>query len=233
MKLAVMQPYLFPYIGYYQLIYAVDEFIFLDDVNYINRGWINRNRIIVNSKEFLFTVPLKDASQNRTINSIEILKDNKWQKNMLKTLEMSYKKARYFSDAFPMLESIILSEEQLINEFITNSFRVINKYLNIDTPLLSSSLQKKDMDLKGQDRILDLCLQRKADEYINPPGGVGLYSKDAFLKNNIQLHFIQTGEIKYNQFQPEFVPFLSIVDVLMFNSPETITDFLTQYTLSE
>src|ERR1051325_10810193 len=117
MRIAIMQPYLFPYIGYFQLINAADKFVILDDVNYINCGWINRNRILINGIDKLFTLPLKDASQNKSINAIEILADNPLKDKLLKTLELSYKKAPYFQVVFPLIQKIILNEERNLSAF--------------------------------------------------------------------------------------------------------------------
>ena len=231
MRIAIMQPYLFPYIGYFQMMHAVDEFVFLDDVNYINKGWINRNRILVNGKDYMLTVPLKEASQNKLINEIEIAQDGRWQAKNIKTLELSYKKAPYFDAVFPLLEKIILSDETNLGRFILKSFSVLNAYLGVKTPLTTSSSVGNDMRLKGQDRILDLCRGEKADEYINAIGGKELYSRELFSKNNVRLHFIKSHEVRYPQFQNEFIPWLSIIDVMMFNSAEQVRKFLNDYEL--
>ena len=211
------------------MINVVDEFVFLDDVNYINKGWINRNRILVNSKEHMFTIPLKEASQNKLINEIEISRDGKWQKKILKTIEGSYKKAPFFDLVFPLIEKIILSEEQMISKYIFKSMVNINEYLNINTSLIESSVLNKDLSLKGQNRIIDICIRKKADEYINAVGGMEIYSKEIFSENNIMLHFIKSKKIKYAQFQTEFIPWLSIIDVLMFNSRDMIKEMLNGY----
>lgn len=231
MKLAIMQPYIFPYIGYFQLVNAVDEFVLLDDVNYINKGWINRNRIAVNGKEHMFTIPLKDASQNKLINEIQIAQNGKWQKKILKTIEMTYKKSPFFHLAFPVIEKIILSNEQQLSKFLLNSIFEVNSYLDIKTPLKDSSSIVKDMNCKGQARILDICIKERADQYVNAIGGAELYSKELFSKNNIRLHFIQSKAIQYRQFQNEFIPWLSIIDVLMFNDVIVIKNFLNEYEL--
>ena len=231
MTLAIMPPYIFPYLGYFQMMTAVDTFVLLDDVNYINKGWVNRNRILVNGQEHLFTIPLKEASQNKLINEIEIVQDHKWQKKILKTIELSYKKAPYFDLAFPVIEKVILSDEQLLSKFILNSIRVVITYLDIHTHLKESSAINKDINLKGQDRILDICIKEKANEYINAVGGMKLYSKELFLENNIKLQFIKSKAIKYNQFNAEFIPWLSMADVMMFNNVLLIKKFLNEYEL--
>lgn len=231
MKLAIMQPYLFPYIGYFQLMNAVDKFVILDDVNYINKGWINRNRILVNGKAHLFTVPLKEASQNRQIRNIEVADDGKWRDKYLKTVELSYKKAPYYSSVFPILMNIILSATQSISELTRQSIIEINQYLNIGTIIQETSAVYDNRQLKAEDRIIDICKREGADQYINPTGGTELYSKEMFKRDGIDLLFLKSKPQRYGQFDNEFVPWLSIIDVLMFNSKEEIMDYLSSFDL--
>jgi hypothetical protein len=230
-KLAIMQPYIFPYIGYFQLINAVDKFVILDDVNYINKGWINRNKILSNGSEHLFTIPLKEASQNRLINEIELSDDSKWAGKFLKTIQFNYKRAPFFETVFPVIERIILNSEKSLSLFIYDSIIKINSYLDINTTLILTSALYQNRNLKGQDRILDICIREKASTYINPIGGTKLYSKEMFSENMIELHFLNTKPIKYIQFGDEFVHLLSIIDLMMFNSKEKIQFFIGQYEL--
>ena len=231
MRIAVMQPYLFPYIGYFQLIHAVDTFILLDDVAYINKGWVNRNRIIVNEKEYLFTLPLKEASQNKLIKDIEISADEKWKEKFLKTIQASYKKAPCFQEVFPMISDIINDPEKNISTFIFKSILHINEYLKINTKIIETSGKYKNGHLKAQEKIADICIQEKATEYINPVGGSEMYSKDLFKKNGIELKFILSNPIKYTQYNNEFIPWLSIIDVLMFNHTNSIKRFISSFEL--
>ena len=233
MRLAIMQPYLFPYIGYFQLIRAVDTFVILDDVNYINRGWINRNRILVNNKDHIFTVPLEGASQNKLINQTLIVKDFAWKGKFLKTIEMTYKKAPLFEKVLPLIESAIHDEERNVSTFILHSLTIIMQYLNIGTRIVESSSLYNNAHLKAQDKILDICLQEGASTYVNPIGGTELYDGHAFRKNNIDLFFIKSGQVEYRQFNDQFVPSLSVLDVLMFNSREDVSLLLDRYTLVE
>lgn len=229
MKLAIMQPYIFPYIGYFQLINAADRFVILDDVNYINKGWINRNNILVNGKANMFTIPLKDASQNKLINEITVSDDAKWQAKFLRTIELNYKKAPCYDNVYPVIAEILNSGIHKIADLNYYSITRINEYLGIHTMIVSTSSVYQNAGLKGQDRIIDICIKEKATDYINPIGGVELYSKEAFGKNNLNIQFIKTGTIVYEQFKHEFIPWLSIIDVMMFNSPEVIKDILNQY----
>ncbi|MDI9871105.1 WbqC family protein [Flectobacillus roseus] len=231
MKLAIMQPYIFPYIGYFQLIKAVDKFVIYDDVNFINRGWINRNRILVNGKDSLFTIPLKEASQNKLINEIEVNWDDAWKSKWLKTLEQSYKKAPFFQQVLPIIEQTLGQEKTIFSEIIVENLKLINAYLGITTEIISSSSIYQNTELKAQTRIVDICLQEKANHYINPIGGIELYQKEVFEEKGIQLNFIKSKPVQYPQLKNEFVPWLSILDVLMFNSVEQIQTFLDSYEL--
>ena len=231
MKLAIMQPYIFPYIGYFQLIKAVDKFVLYDDVNYINRGWINRNRILVNGNDSMFTIPLKDASQNKLINEIDVNWDNNWKSKFLKTIEQSYRKAPFYAEILPIIENSLEADLEKFSSIIEQNLRFICEYLNIKTEIISSSSIYQNFDKKAQERILDICFQEKANHYINPIGGLELYNKDVFATENILMNFIKSKSVEYKQFKNDFVPWLSIIDVLMFNSNEKINKFLDNYEL--
>ncbi|MCU0338885.1 MAG: WbqC family protein [Spirosomaceae bacterium] len=231
MRLAIMQPYFLPYIGYLQLIQAVDKFVFYDDVNYINKGWVNRNRMLLNGQEYLFTIPLKDASQNKRINEISLSDDPKWRDKLLKTIEQSYKKAPYFGETFGLIEQILRLPTTNLSEWIFGSFGLLNAHLGITTEIVASSGIYQNTHLKAQERILDICRQERATHYINPIGGTELYDKATFETEGMTLNFLKTNRIEYPQFKNEFVPWLSILDVMMFNTPETIQDFLEEYAL--
>lgn len=230
MKLAIMQPYLLPYIGYFQLIKAADKFVVYDDVNFINKGWINRNNILVSGKAHLFTVPLTNASQNKLILEVEISKEP-WQKKLLRTLQQSYQKAPFYPTVFPILENIINYKTQNISELAVFSITEIARYLSIDTDIILSSKIYENEYLKSQERILDICKKEGATTYINPIGGMELYDKELFKNSGIDLFFIKSQSVEYPQFQNNFVPWLSIIDVLMHNSPSDAQDFLDSYEL--
>lgn len=234
MKVAIMQPYLFPYIGYWQLIYAVDKFVLLDDVNFIRRGYIHRNRILINGKPYMFSVPVKSASQNRTIMDTELSFDEKEKKKFLLRIENSYKKAPMFQTVMPCLERIINNHTSNLTDFIRYSLEEIMTYLEIKTLLLKSSELDKDNSKTAQERILEICKCVGADTYINPSGGRELYQADEFSKQNIQLFFLDTrfDRIVYKQFDNQFVNSLSIIDVLMFNQIERVQRFLKEHDLN-
>ncbi len=226
-----MQPYLFPYIGYFQLINFVDKFVIYDDVNYIKKGWINRNRILTNDKENLFTVPLKKASQNKLIKDIEISDEKKSTNHLSETIFRSYKKAPFFDEAFGLISEILNSGEKTIAKFNFLSLKKLCAYLAIETNIIESSSVYSNSNLKQQERIIDICKKENADHYINLSGGRDLYSTEIFKSHEIKLNFMKSSCISYKQFNNEFKDSLSIIDVLMFNSKSKIMEFLGEYEL--
>jgi len=232
MKIGIMQPYFFPYIGYWELINAVDKYVIYDDVNYINRGWINRNNILVNGEAKLINLQMNKASQNKLINEIDIKHNDIYNEKLLKTIKESYSKAPFIKNFFPLVESVINQDETNIAKYLAFSIREVCKYLNIETEILISSEIKKNTELKGQDKILEICHLLSADQYINAIGGKALYSNDDFDSQGIALKFLKTHDIRYKQIvENAFVPNLSIIDVMMFNEPERINVMLDNYEL--
>jgi hypothetical protein len=231
MTIAIMQPYIFPYIGYFQLINAVDKFIIYDDVNFINKGWINRNNILVGGKPHMFTIPLKDASQNKLINEVSMLKSDPWRKKFLKTLQQSYQKAPNYQKVFILIEEIVNFDPETIHEFTLHALQKTCAFMGIETEIVPSSRIYDNTNLKGPDRILDICRQEKATHYINPVGGMELYDKNVFENEGIRLNFLKSVLSPYSQFQNAFVPWLSVLDILMFNDTEKVTTLLKDYEL--
>jgi len=233
MKIAIMQPYIFPYIGYFQLINAVDKFIFYDDVNYIKRGWINRNQILINGEAKLFTIPVIKASQNKLIKEIDVNLDTKWMKQFLSTLEFNYKKAPYFKETFELVERVLNYNVTAISDMAINSNIVIAEYLNLSTSFeVSSKLYSNTKGMAKADRLIEICKINNAIDYINPSGGNVLYDKEYFLKKGVSLYFIDNKIIPYQQFNNGFVGGLSMIDLLMFNNKNEIREMLNQYQLN-
>lgn len=233
MKLAIMQPYLFPYIGYFQLMSAVDEFIVYDNIEFSKKGWINRNRILVNGKDSFITLPVKNDSDYLDVRD-RFLADlwPKERRKFLNRITESYRKAPQFEIAYPVIERSILFEEMNLFKFIFNTLIEIKNYLEISTPFIVSSTVQIDHTLKGEKKVMELCVAKKASSYINPIGGVELYNKENFKSIGVDLHFLKANEIVYPQYDSDFVPFLSIVDVMMFNKKDKVKDFLKfQYSI--
>ena len=224
-----MQPYFFPYVGYWQLISSVDIFVIYDDVTYIKQGFINRNSLIINGAKSYFTLELRGASSNKLIKEIQ-LGGNRHK--LLKTIELNYKKAPWFFDVFPVIEEIFSFESKWLIEFLGNSLKTISKRLNLNTNFIYSSDIAKDASLKGQDKVISICKVLDARRYINSIGGLSLYDINEFLINGIELCFLKSKPITYKQLGDQFVPWLSIIDVMMFNSPEGIRRLLNEYELT-
>ena len=228
MKLAIMQPYFMPYLGYFQAIAAVDKYVVYDDVQYIKGGWINRNNLIISGQKKMFTIIQDGASPNKLINEISF-KDNF--KGFLMTVKCNYSKALYFSEVYPLIESICNYPKKGLGEFIYNSFVEICNFLDLETELILSSSFEKDNSLRAEEKVIHICKLLGADTYINAIGGQELYSKEEFKQNGIDLYFIKMDDIKYTQFSDEFIPHLSIIDVLMHNGKEGTKELLNRYTL--
>ena len=223
-----MQPYFLPYIGYFQLINAVDKFVIYDDVNFIKGGWISRNRILFNGSALMINLPMQGASSFKKINEIQIGKNKE---KLLSTITHAYKKAPYFDKVFSLFFDLIKYDEDNLAHFITNSLINISKYFKIETEFILSSEIKKNNDLKAQDKVLSICKLLDASKYYNAIGGQDLYNKEEFKIRNIELKFLKQKSITYNQFNNEFIPWLSIIDVMMFNSKDEIKTMLNQYEL--
>jgi len=227
-----MQPYFLPYIGYFQLINSVDEFIIYDNIQYTKKGWINRNRILFDNKDRLITLPIKKDSD--FLNVIDRELSDVWEKekkDILNLIKISYKNAPNFVEGYELLLKCFNTEEINLFKFIYNSIIEINNYLDIKTKITISSSINIDHNLKSQDKVVALCLNKKTKTYINSIGGVELYDKKTFKDNNLELKFIKSNLIEYNQFNNKFIPWLSIVDVIMFNSKDEVKKYLNKYEL--
>lgn len=234
MTVAIMQPYIFPYLGYYQLVSAVNTFVFFDDVNYIKKGWINRNNILKQNHPLLFTVPLVKASQNRLINEIQIFDYPKWKRDFLRSIEINYRRAPQFSLIYLWLNEFLSKNYSLISDLSSKSVEAVLQLLELPTVFKNaSSLKYKSGNIQnGEQKILSICKLLEADRYINPRNGFELYNNNSFTAENIKLNFICMNDIIYPQLTPDcFVPNLSIIDVLMFNDKKQVLKLLTKYKL--
>ena len=230
-SIAIMQPYFLPYIGYFQLLAAVDKFVVLDDVNYIKRGWVNRNRLLVNGAAHTFTVPLCRASQNKFICDIELVSEQKWREKLMRTIRHAYGQAPCYAHVSALIERLVNYPSVRLDEFLLNSIREIVSWLSMKVEIVSTSRVCQNKHLMGQERILDICRQERADVYINLIGGESLYDRPSFLKQGIQLKFLQPRPISYPQGKGEHIPWLSILDVLMFNEPFAVRQLLAEMDL--
>lgn len=222
-----MQPYFFPYIGYFQLIHSVDEFIIYDNIKYTKKGWINRNRILASGSDRLISLPLKKGPDHCDVVQRELAASwNVDRQKMLNMIKASYINAPYFKGTFGLIERCIKSDETNLFKFLFNSITEVTSYLGIGTCIIKSSDIEIDHALKSEEKVLALCEKRCAQSYLNSMGGVHLYDKARFKQRQIDLAFLESYGIRYQQFSQDFIPCLSIIDVLMFNSLETTQDLL-------
>ena len=232
MKLAIMQPYFFPYPGYFQLMSAVDEFVVYDNIEFTKKGWINRNRILVNGKDSCITLPLKKDSDFLDIGDRRLA--GTWgaeKTKMLNRIAGAYRKAPQFDLAYPVVEECLSFGETNLFKFILNSLAAVRDYLGIRTPLTVSSAMPGARELKAEKKIFAICRARKADAYLNPVGGLQLYRKEDFKAEGLDLGFLRPADREYRQYDNAFVPRLSIIDAMMFNSKEELGKMLGAYAL--
>jgi len=232
MKIAIMQPYFLPYIGYWQLINTVDTFVIYDNIQYSKKGWFNRNNILLNNKKTIFTIPLKKDSDSLNVVNRFLADDSQKQRlKILGQIKNSYKKAPYFDDTYLLIEDIFLNNETNLFNYTYNSILKICNYLDIDTNIVVSSKINIDHSLKSQEKVIAINKALSATQYINPIGGLELYKTDDFKKENIKLNFLESDVPRYKQFNDEFIPYLSIIDIMMFNSKDDIKEMLKSFTL--
>lgn len=213
------------------MLNAADNFVIYDDVNYIKNGWINRNNLLSNGAAHLFTLSLDGASPFKKINEIQIKSGIENRNKVLSFVRNAYLKAPQFKTVFPLIEEIILNSDDNLALYLENHFRKIFDFLDIETKILISSNIQKNNDLRAQDKVLDICHNLNATQYINAIGGQSLYSKPDFAEHGINLNFIRMRPISYLQFKNDYVPNLSIIDVLMFNDKKAVCSLLNEYDL--
>ena len=211
-----MQPYFLPYIGYYQLIAAVDVFVVYDNIKYTKKGWVNRNRLLRNGAGVTFSLPLKKDSDSLNIVDRRLAEDFNRDK-LLNQFKCAYRSAPYFAPTFQLVEQVLRHGDTNLFRFLHHSIVKTCEHLGIATEIRISSGVAIDHNLKGQDKVLALCGEVGATTYVNAIGGMELYSKEAFLEKGVDLKFIQSKPFEFPQFGDAFVPWLSIIDVMMFN----------------
>lgn len=231
MKLAIMQPYFFPYIGYWQLINAVDRFVIYDDVNYIKGGWINRNRLLINGEPRYITVPLEQSSSHKLICDIVMRKSPLWRNKLVRMIEITYRKAPCFDEVFPVVEKLIRHQTDSLSDYLSNQLQTLSSFMGIDTRFVLSSRCYNNKEFTRQERILDICKHEAATVYVNLQGGRALYDTESFRNSGMDLRFMVTRPIPYKQRAEGFVPSLSIIDVLMENGPSEIKCHLDAFDL--
>jgi hypothetical protein len=230
MKVAIMQPYFVPYIGYYQLIRFVDLFVVYDNIEYTKKGWFARNRILKNGEAELIGLTIAKGPDNAHVVD-RYLADTFHSKDKIKLknkIQEQYRKAPFFNETMPVINDILACDANNLFEFIFNSLKITTGHLGITTPMVRSSEIAIDHSLRSENKVLAICEALGAKQYVNPIGGVDLYSRERFQQKDIELSFLKANNIEYSQAGDPFIPFLSIIDVMMYNSLDKITDYLTQ-----
>lgn len=231
-KIAIMQPYFLPYIGYWQLIKAADVFVVYDNIEFTKKGWFNRNRILEIDHDRLFTLPIKKDSDFLPVDQRYLSDSSEVEiARTLRIIQNNYRKAPHFTSVYPIIEECFLFPNKNLFDYIFNSIKVICKHLGIDTKIIIASEVKIDHSLKAEKKVLAICKTENATTYINAIGGMELYDVAEFKSSGIDLKFIKSEDIKYKQFNNTFVPWLSIVDCMMFNDKDRIKEMLNQYEL--
>jgi WbqC-like protein family len=229
MKVAIMQPYFVPYIGYFQLINYVDLFVVYDNIEYTKKGWFARNRILQSGESEMISLPIAKGPDDAFVVNRR-LADSFHQKDKIKLknkLQENYRKAPFFKETMQVVEEIWDCPATNLFDFIYSSLCITTKHLSINTPIKISSEIDIDHNLRAEQKVLAICENLGATAYVNPIGGVELYSAETFQQKNIELKFLKANNFGYAQFSGhDYVPFLSILDIMMFNDLEQIKHYL-------
>lgn len=221
-----MQPYFVPYIGYFQLIAAVDLFVLHDRVKYVKKGWINRNRILQDGSDAVISLPISHDSDTLDIRDRRVAPDFD-RDRLLNRVREAYRKAPCFQQTMPLVESIVRHEDADLFQYLRHGVSCVCEHLGISTPIVPASTIAIDHSLRAQDKVIALAKAAGADTYVNAIRGMELYSAESFREAGLRLRFLRSRPFEYPQFGKPFVPWLSIVDVLMFNPVAAIREQLT------
>ena len=231
-----MQPYIFPYIGYFQLINYVDKWVIFYDTQYIAKGWINRNRILhpeINKQWQYFTVPLKKHSRDSNIKDLEINQSIKWQEELFGKLSAYKRKAPYYAATIALVNDCLAFECSTLSQWLEYSLKSVCAYLDIPFNYAVFSKMKintENVNHPGQ-WALEIADAMQAGEYVNPHGGFEVFRESDFSARNIKLHFLKPGLTPYVQRRGCFVPGLSIIDIMMWKDKDEINAMLNDFTI--
>ena len=229
-----MQPYFFPYIGYFQLMNLVDKWIVFDTVQYIYHGWINRNRILHPTSGWQFViVPLETHSHNIIIKDVKITEQIEWKTKILGQLTHYKKIAPFYSQTIEIISECFECKEKNISKFNVNILSVISNYLDIEFKYEFHSEMHTKLEVVEDpgDWALKISEVMNATQYVNPIGGKDLFDKNKFIEKGITLNFLEQNKFEYNQKREYFEKNLSIIDILMWNSKAQIRELLNGFTL--
>ncbi len=227
-----MQPYFFPYLGYFQLVQAVDHFVFYDDVMFIKKGWINRNRILMQGNEFLFTIPLEKQSQNKTIRESTVSWGKEFPNKFMNQLDSAYKKAPNYAEVRCLVEQVLNRKFESLADLASESVQATWAYLGLEKKFYQSSQLSVSEDFGRAERLIEITKSLGESSYINAVNGQELYEKGFFKENGIDLHFLKPNLNPYLQgTTKEFVNGLSMIDVLMWNKKEDVLQWVENFQL--
>jgi len=238
MKLAIMQPYFFPYIGYFQVIHAVDKYLLHGGLPYLKKGWVNRNRILgPDGRPAYVNAEIRARSSHTKIDDIELVPSRHWKDKFLRGVSYIYRKSPFFDDIYALIENAVAADTERLSELNKRCIVSICDFLGIRTTIattdgsfapLEERLSKPETELRLEFpglrlsvyrrkvvRILEICRQEGAATFVNAIGGIALYDRAEFRSNGVELYFVETQPFTYPQRAPQFVPDLSIIDVLM------------------
>jgi len=222
MRLGLHQPYFFPYLGYYQLLFGVDRFVAYDDVAWIKGGWIHRNRLRSQAGPAWFTIPTRGASSRAPLDTVKVA-EGSWREKMLRTFEQSYARAPFRQPVLTMVRSVVATPSPFVADIAVASLTAVRDYLGFTTPIHRARNRYQPSAARGQDRVISICRAERATEYLNATGGSALYDRQAFERAGIALRFVHTGNPSESA--------LSIVDTLMHNSIEQVRAMVAAYEL--
>lgn len=229
MKLAIMQPYFLPYLGYFSLFYHADEFVFFDTPQYTKKSWYERNRIIkLQGGHTYIKVPLEKVFIGTPINNVKVDNTKEWKRRILSQLEV-YKKAPYYKDVMTLLSEVFINDYEYLYLLNIDLIKEILSYLNIDRKIHIFSELNIEIDVVSapDEWALNISKAMGAKTYINSPGGEDFFDKDKYHKLGIELMYAEQPLIEYSQIQD--IPFekgLSIIDIILFNKRSDIVAML-------
>lgn len=236
MKIGIMQPYFFPYIGYFSLIKNTDKFILFDPVQFIRHGWIERNRVLKPQLGWQYiAVPLVKHELSTAIKDVRINNSEDWKNRLLAQLQHYKKKSPFYKQTIEVVQKGLDIETDSIVQLNYLTLKAVCDYLEIpfDCEIFSEMNLEIEQVNAPDEWALNICKALGYKEYWNPPGGMEFFDPKKYEEAGIDLKFQKVNVQPYPQRRgPENIETgLSIIDVMMFNSPEVIKDMLDDYEL--
>ena len=227
-----MQPYFFPYLGYFAIMHYVDKWIVFDEAQYIYHGWINRNRILNYNKDWQYvTAPIQKHSRDIKIKDVVLANHIQWRDKLLAQLQQYRKRAPYFSSVIEVVREAVNVQEESLSALNTHVLRAICGYLGISVTI--EVFSKRNWDIgevqEADEWALRISESLGAKQYVNPPNGKMFFDEAKWSKSEIELRFLKIRELEYSQKNAAFIPNLSVIDVMMFLEPAHIREAMERY----